>query len=138
MKAFYKLFITLLSFVAVESFIKPMFISKNIRSIAKCKYHSDDYDTLSNKYFLVHSLINYAVLKKHDLFLDYCYKNLNYTDVMHIVLSQPLESIIMTHHKTNTTLELYDIIKTKSRTDDCSVSIFSLKDYKTLDLRKTL
>lgn len=138
MKTPYILFLVLLSLFTVESYIKPLFVHKKpLLRPGMCKHNFADFSnniTIADKYFLIHSLTNHIVLNKQDLLFDYCYKNLNYTDIMHVVISPALESVIRSNYDKNTTLELYDTIKTKSLNDDCSISIFRLNDYKVIDM----
>jgi hypothetical protein len=140
MKTIYRLLITLFSLFTVESYIKPTFFhNKPVLRPAMCKHNFADFTvgkkSMNDKYLLIHSLINYVVYDKQDLFYDYCHKNLNYTDIMHIVVAPALQSIIRSNYLNNTTIELYDMIKTKSGHDnDYSVNVFRLNDYRVIDV----
>lgn len=129
MKVCTRFALMMLSFVFSEAFVKPMILrSKSIplyRSMTKHNFMDFAKTiTVADKYFLIHSLINQVVLNKNALLFDYCNKNLNYTDVMHVIISPELETIIRRHYSTNTTLELYDIICSKS--DDCFIDVYKL------------
>ena len=133
-KSYISLFIFVVSFFSVECFIKPLFIP--IKSTHKSnrfmsKHNFLDFTqciTTNDKYFLIQSLINDVVLNRKELMYEYCYKNLNYTDVMHIRLSDELADIIKLHYKTNTILQLYDIIRTNSYSKDCHIHVYRLND----------
>jgi hypothetical protein len=79
--------------------------------------------SVPDKYFIIQSILNHVVLRRSDLLLDYCCKNLNYTDVLHINLSADLECIVRTHYSSTNVLELFDIIKTSSYAKDCHIDI---------------
>jgi len=122
--------IFVLSFLCVESFVKPLFLgTKKCNPPNMCKYDFSDLTkndaSISNKYYLIYSLLNHVVYHKKDTLYNYCYNILNYTDIMHIVVSSDLEYIIKKHHDTKKTLELYDIIKNNSKLTDCYVKIHS-------------
>lgn len=132
MKFSIRLITFIVSLLSVECFIKPMFIPRKLAiktSITSLSKHNFvDFAkaiTTADKYFLIQSLINDVVLQRKELLYDYCYKNLNYTDVMHVRISDDLINIIRDHYKTSTVLELYDIINTNSYSKDCHVNIYT-------------
>jgi hypothetical protein len=140
MKTIYRLLITLLSLFTVESYIKPAFFNnKPVLRPAMCKHNFADFINnkipMNDKYLLIHSLINHVVYDKQDLFYDYCHKKLNYTDIMHIVVAPALQSVIRSNYLNSTTVELYDIIKMRSVSDnDYHVNVFRLNDYRVIDV----
>lgn len=130
MNSILKLCIFILSFYSVESFIKPLFLKNNnmnnkiVKSMCKHDFSNIGKSlSISDKYFLIQSLINEVLLKKNHLLFNYCYKKFNYTDISHIVISSDLEYIIKKYYDKNTTLELYDIITQNSKLTDCYIKI---------------
>lgn len=139
MNIYTRFLITMISFVLSEAFIKPVFLSsgRSIKSI-KCmtKHNFMDFakpNSVADKYFLVQSLVNQVVLDRNALLFEYCHKKLNYTDVMHVIVSPELKNIIQKHHDMNTTLELYDIIHENA--DDCFIDVYKLGDTHNTCLR---
>lgn len=136
MKSTTRIVLFILSFLCVESFVKPLFFDrKKCIPSNMCKHNFGDLTknntSISDKYYLIHSLLNHVVYHKKDTLYNYCYNILNYTDIMHIVVSSDLEYIIKKHHDTKKTLELYDIIKNNSKLTDCYVKIHTLHGIKT-------
>jgi hypothetical protein len=131
-----KLASLILSLITVESFMThPMFflrksyISTPNNSLKLLRLDFQKISTslsTTDKYFLIHSLINHIVLRKSDLLFDYCYKNLNYTNVAHITMSADLEYVIKKHYHNKTTLELYDTISENAKLTDCYMNIHTL------------
>jgi hypothetical protein len=135
MKFSIRLLIFILSFFTVECFIKPLFIPRKLalqKYIHKMSKHNFlDFAgsiSIADKYFLIQSLINDVVLQRKELMYDYCYKTLNYTDVMHVKISDEMTNIIRDHYKTSTVIELYDIIKTNSYSKDCHVHVYTFNE----------
>jgi hypothetical protein len=93
-------------------------------------------NSISDKYLLIRSLINHVVLQQNDLLFDYCYKNLNYADVMHVVISSDLEFIVKKHYDSKTVLELYDIIKANAELTDCYMKIHTLNNTRLCRVQK--
>lgn len=121
MRLFYRLCIALMSFTFTECFIKPFCMAKhNFQDIGKSL-------SVADKYFLVHSLINHIELRKSALLIDYCQKNLNYTNVAQITTSSDLDFVIKKHASNKTTLELFDIIETNAKLTDCYLNVFTEK-----------
>jgi hypothetical protein len=123
------------SFLCVESFVKPLFfVSKKYIPSNMCKHNFADLTknntSISDKYYLIHSLLNHVVYNKKDTLYNYYYNILNYTDIMHIMVSSDLEYIIKKHYDTKKTLELYDIIKNNSKLTDCYVKLHTLNNVK--------
>lgn len=130
----YKLCIVLMSFAFAECFIKPLCIPAKVQTAPKLAKHNfaDIGKSLSiaDKYFLVHSLINHIILHKDAMMIDYCHKNLNYTNVAHITTSSDLDYIVKKHSHNKTTLQLYDTIMENAKLTDCFVKVFTLEDMK--------
>jgi hypothetical protein len=129
----YKFFLLIISLLSANSFIninKPLLPSFS-RGISKHNFvEFAKTNSISDKYVLIQSLINHIVLQKKDQLFDYCYKNLNYTDVMHVVISSDLEFIVKKHYYSKTVLELYDIIKANAELTDCYIKIHTLNNTK--------
>jgi hypothetical protein len=130
MKAIFKLILAALSCFAVESFVKPMFLTRTVLTkVPMAKHNFLDFarkSSVSDKYFIIQSILNHVILSRSDLLLHYCYQNLNYTDVLHINLSADLERIVRTHYSSKNVLELFDIIKTSSYAKDCHIDVILL------------
>ena len=128
------IFLTLLS--VVDSFISMPLIHHRIYHTTRdmAKYDFKDFakvNSVSDKYFLINSLIKKVVLYDDNLLYDYCNKYLNNTDVMYVTLSRDLEYIIQKHHYKTTILELYDIIKENAKLTDCYINIHTLNSPNT-------
>jgi hypothetical protein len=133
MDPYYGLYIALMSFAFTECFIKPLCLPKRIIGLQLAKHNFQDIGkslSVADKYFLIHSLINHVELKKNALLIDYCQKNLNYTNVAHITTSSDLDFIIKRHSQNATTLELFDIIDANAKLTDCYVKVFTLDNMK--------
>ena len=133
MKVIFRIILAAISFYSAQSFVKPWCMQPKIRSLIKStsmtKHNFLDFageSSVADKYFIIQSLLNHVLLKRSDLLLDYCYKNLNYTDALHIKVSSELESIVKTHYSSQNVLELYDIIKTSSYSKDCHIDVITL------------
>lgn len=133
-----KFFLLIISLFSVNSFIninKPL-LPRLRYERSMTKYNFVDLvktNSISEKYLLIQSLIDHIVFQKNDMLLDYCYTNLNYTDVMHIVLSSDLEFIVKKHYYSKTVLELYDIIKVNTYLSECYVKIHTLNNTKRIN-----
>lgn len=132
MKSVIRLSIMFMSFMFVESFIKPMLLSTrpNLLKLNAMAKHSfvDISSSLSvpDKYFIICSLVDHVVMKKPNMLYDYCYKNLNYTNVMHITLSSDLEYVINKHWHSKSTLDLFDTIQENAKLTDCYMHVYTL------------
>jgi len=131
MKLFLRTFILVASFVFSQSFMRPMLLKKSISVVAATKYNFNEFTTkisVPDKYFLIQSFINHIVLQKPDLLFDYCYKNLNETNVMHITISRDLEYMVKKHYNTKSILELFDTISSNAELTDCYMKIYTTDD----------
>ncbi len=132
MKLFIRIVLSVLSLYIAESFVtlRP-FPKHSFMKLKMCKHDFLNFAkdiTVADKYFLIQSLINKIILHKPDLLHDYCYKNFNYTDIMHVVVSSDLEYIVKKHYDNKTTLELYDTIKKNAELTDCFLKIHRFND----------